>query len=120
VPVLQLLTGGILVRGTQGAVRQLEHYFSLHWPWSLWILAYHAALLLLPTRALGTWLALTAVVPMAVTARLLLRFTRAEVIADRRAALRRVVLHQAVTYGVFVAYAAVAVALWSRVLKVLA
>jgi hypothetical protein len=42
------------------------------------------------------------------------------VIADRRAAIRRVVLHQAITYGVFVAYAAVAVALWSRVLKVLA
>lgn len=121
VPVLQLLTGSILVRGPQGdRPRLLEHYFALHWPWSLWLLAYHGALLLLPTRALGTWLALTAVVPIAVTARLLLRFTRSRVTADRRAAIRRVVLHQAITYGVFLAYAAAAVALWSRVLKVLA
>ena len=121
VAVLQLLTGLILVRGPHGErLRQLERYFALHWPWSLWILAYHAALLLLPTRALGTWLALTGVVPMAVTARLLLQFTETYVTLDRRAAIRRVVLHQAVTYSLFLAYAAVAVALWSRVLKVLA
>ena len=121
VPVLQLLTGLILIRGPRGEwLVQLERYFELHWPWSLWILAYHAALLLLPTRALGTWLALTGVVPMVVTARLLLHFTRVHVVDDRRAAIRRVVLHQAVTYSVFLAYAAVAVALWSRVLKVLA
>ena len=121
VAVLQLLTGLILVRGPRGErLRQLERYFALHWPWSLWILAYHAALLLLPTRALGTWLALTGVVPMAVTARLLLQFTEAYVTLDRRAAIRRVVLHQAITYTLFLTYAAVAVALWSRVLKVFA
>jgi hypothetical protein len=121
VPVLQLLTGLILIHGGRGARwRTLERYFELHWPWSLWILAYHAALLLLPTRTLGTWLALTGVVPMLVTARLLLRFTQEHVTEDRRAAIRRVVLHQAVTYSVFLAYAAVAVALWTRVLKVLA
>ena len=79
-----------------------------------------AALLLLPSRTLGTWLALTGVVPMLVTARLLLRFAERHVTGDRRAAVGRVVLHQVVTYSVFLAYAAVAVALWTRVLKVLA
>jgi hypothetical protein len=121
VPVLQLLTGLILIQGSRGGRwRQLERYFELHWPWSLWILAYHAALLLLPTRTLGTWLALTGVVPLLITVRLLLQFTQNHVTEDRRAAIRRVVLHQAVTYSVFLAYAAVAVALWTRVLKVLA
>ena len=121
VPVLQLLTGLILIRGAgDGRWRQLERYFELHWPWSLWILAYHAALLLLPTRTLGTWLALTGVVPMLVTVRLLLKFAERHVTVDRRAAIRRVALHQAVTYSVFLAYAAFAVALWTRVLKVLA
>jgi hypothetical protein len=121
VPLLQLLTGLILIRGArEERLRQLERYFALHWPWSLWILADHAALLLLPTRALGTWLALTGIVPMAVTARLLLQFTRTHVTRDHRAAIRRVVLHQALTYSIFLAYAAVAVALWTRVLKVIA
>lgn len=121
VPLLQLLTGLLLIRGLRaGRLRQLERYFALHWPWSLWILAYHTALLLLPTRSLGTWLALTAVVPIAITARLLVRFAQTHVTGDRRAAIRRVVLHQAVTYGIFLAYVAVAVALWTRVLKVLA
>lgn len=63
---------------------------------------------------------MTAVVPIAITARLLVRFAQTHVTGDRRTAIRRVVLHQAVTYGIVLAYVAVAVALWTRVLKVFA
>ena len=119
VPLLQLVTGALLVRNTgPGTMSRLERYCSLHWPWTSWILVYHGALLVLPSRATGTWLTLTGVIPMVWTAWLLLGFCRGELSLDHRAAIRRVALHQGITYTVLFAYASVAVALWPRIVGV--
>lgn len=115
VPLLQLLTGLLLVRGLPGGrMRQLERYFATHWPWSIWILVFNAAVLLLPMRLTGLWLTATAVVPMLWTVWLLMEFCRQDLALDSRMARRRVLLHQSVTYVLVVGYVSVAVALWPR------
>lgn len=117
VPVLQLLTGLLLVRNGSGPrLRQLERYFATHWPWSIWILAFHAALLLVPPAYAGVWLTTTAMAPILWTVMLLLEFCRRELMLDRRTAVRRVALHQAVTYLLVLGYVSIAVALWPRIL----
>jgi hypothetical protein len=116
VPVLQLMTGMLIVRGARGPlVRRLEGYFTLHWPWSVWIVAFHAALLLLPSRWSGLWLAATASVPILFTTWLLLAFCQQELSLPRRLAVRRVGEHQVVTYALVLAYVSVAIALWPRI-----
>lgn len=120
VPVLQLLTGLLLVRTTPGPrLRQLERYFATHWAWSIWILAFHAAVLVVPPAYAGVWLATTAVAPILWTGMLLLEFCRRELMLDRRAAVRRVALHQSVTWLLVLVYVSVAVALWPRIVGVL-
>ena len=115
VPLLQLLTGLLLVRGVPGGrMRQLERYFATHWPWSIWIIAFNAAILLLPGHLTGLWLTATAVVPLLWTVWLLMEFCRQDLALDSPIARRRVLLHQAVTYGLVVGYVSVAVALWPR------
>jgi hypothetical protein len=116
VPLLQALTGLLLLRGSRGPrLPSLERYFALHWPWSLWIIAFSGAVLLLPPRLTGVSLVATAVVPLLWTVWLLLDYCRADLGFDRRTARRRVALHQAVTYGLVVGYVSLAVALWPRV-----
>ena len=54
VPVLQLLTGLVLVQGTALDWRRaLEAYFATHWPWSLWIVGVHAAFVAIPVTFLA-------------------------------------------------------------------
>lgn len=120
VPVLQLLTGLLLVRGRNGRrVTRLDGYFATQWPWALWIIALHAAFLIVPAaRPMGTLLAVTAVAPIAMTIRLLLAFCRDRLAMDRAHAWRRVGLHQAATYLLIGAYVWLAVALWPRLLGI--
>lgn len=114
VPVLQLLTGVMLVRGFD--VQLLDRYFAMGWPWSLWIVATHAALLLSSGgRGLGMWITLTATVPILWTIWLLLAFCREDLGLDLRQCRRRVAAHQAITYALVLAYVWLAVALWPRI-----
>lgn len=118
VPLLQLLTGLLLVRGS--ALPRMElliRYFQLHRPWSLWILAVHAVLLLIPiARHFQQWVVMTLLLPMLWTMGLLLRFCRDELQLEGWRAVRRVALHQSVTYAAVFVYVFVAVALWPRIL----
>jgi hypothetical protein len=118
VPLLQLLTGLLLVRGARGGrIELLARYFRLHQPWCLWILIAHAILLMVPiARSYQQWMMLTLIVPMMWTFWFLLRFCREELRLDGRSALRRVLLHQSATYAIAFAYVFAAVALWPRIL----
>lgn len=117
VPVLQLVTGLLVVRRPSiGAIASLDKYFATGWPWLLWILALHAVFILFPaTHAFGRLLMLTAVAPMLWTVRLLMQLCRHELGLDARTSLRRVLVHQGVTYSVVFAYISIAVALWPRI-----
>ena len=115
VPVLQLLTGLILVRGVSGKGPALAAYFGTHVPWSLWIIAVHALLFVVgPARDEALWLAVTAVIPAVLTVRLLLALCEREWGIPRDVARRRVAAHQALSYLLVLVYASLAVALWPR------
>ena len=122
VPVLQLLTGLLMLQRRRGVQRRaaLDGYFETHRPWSLWILIMAAIVILLPNPGAATYsLALTAVVPAALTVRRLLRFSRETLGDSPPQAWHRVALHQAATFVVVLAYMDLSVALWPRVLAVL-
>ena len=120
VPALQLLTGLLLVRGARPPVRLLDRYFAMHWPWSLWILSAQATLLMVPiVRSAGWWVAITTVVPILWTVRLLFAFCRRELGLERLHAWRRVLVHQTATYLLVLAYVTFAVALWPRLMRLL-
>jgi hypothetical protein len=122
VPLLQLLTGLVLIRGAdRERTKSLDRYFTTHWPWSLWILAVHAVFLMTPAaRSIGLGLAVTAAVPIIWTVKLLLGFCRSELGMDRGQSRRRVALHQALTYLLVVGYVSFAVALWPRIVGLFA
>jgi hypothetical protein len=119
VPILQLMTGLLLVRGARsGQVRLLNRYFATGWPWLLWILAAHAAFIAVPaTRNIGLWFAATAAAPILWTIYLLDRFCRQELGLDARLTRWRIGVHQAATYVLVAAYVWVAVALWPRIIR---
>lgn len=118
VPVVQLLTGMVVVQG-RGPARgvALMQYFATGRYWSIWILCIAVILLLLPDPQLWMWLdylLLTFLVPATLTARSLRRMRR-ELFGDSPAAARwRVAAHQLITYSIVVLYIAWAVALWPR------
>ena len=117
VPLVQLLTGLLLVRGADiGVARALEGYFQTHRPWSLWLLACAVAIALLPNPG-GALLLLAAtfVVPLVVTVRMLKVFCRRELGLGAAQTRRRVALHQAVTWTVVLVYGGYAIALIPRV-----
>ena len=118
VPILQLMTGLLLVGGSRDRLRLLDRYFATGWPWLLWILSAHAAFVAIPvTRKYGLWITVTTCVPMLWTVRLLFAFCREELGLDTTQARRRIGAHQCVTYGLVVAYVWVAVALWPRIVR---
>ena len=106
VPVIQLFTGLLLVRGSSlPQARALDLYFGTHRPWSLWLLGFALLILVLPNP--GGWvltLAATAVVPIALTARRLTSLCRLELGFSAASARRRALLHQAVTGACCLAY----------------
>lgn len=108
VPVIQLLTGLVLVRGAAagGRVRALERYFGTHRAWSLWILAVHAVFLVWPaSRGFVLPLVATGILPAALTVRALGRVCREGLGMSAGAARRAVIVHQTMTLGLVVAYA---------------
>ncbi|MEO5895708.1 MAG: hypothetical protein ABIS06_08400 [Vicinamibacterales bacterium] len=121
VPLLQLATGLLMLRGSRlerGAA--LDGYFATHRAWSLWALLMAGIVLILPNPGGATYtLALTAVVPAAMTIRSLLRFSRNCLGDSSRAAWWRVARHQAATVVILLVYLDLSVALWPRVVAVL-
>lgn len=116
VPVLQLLTGVILTRGSADRSGALDAYFATHRPWSLWILGVHALLVLAsPARDAALWLAVTAIVPAVWTAWLLIGMCRRSLGLSASRARRRVMAHEALSYGLLFAYIYFAVALGARI-----
>lgn len=116
VPILQLLTGVLLVAPGRGDRRRaLASYFETGRYWSAWVLALAAALLMAPDPGpLAIYLLMTAVVPLLLTARALVTVRR-EVFGDSRTtALRIVVAHQGLSIVLILGYAAWASALWAR------
>lgn len=115
VPVLQLLTGLVLTRGTPQRFAALDAYFGTHAPWSLWILGVHALFVVVgPARDAAEWVALTAVVPAAWTARALVVLCRTSLGLSPGHARRRVAVHQALSYGLVLLYLDFAVRLGAR------
>ena len=106
VPLIQLCTGVLLVRGSSRSIgRALERYFQTHAPWSLWLLGVAGMLVLLPNPVL--WivpLTATFVFPLALTVRKLYALCRGELGFSAAVARRRTLLHQAVTVGCLAAY----------------
>lgn len=121
VPVLQAATGLVLVRGSRAPLASaLEQYFATHWPWSLTILAAHAAVLMIPWfRGHALWVAGLVVPAVLVTIRLLLALCRGPLGMEPRLARRRVAQHQFLTLLLIVLYVQLATALWPRILGVL-
>jgi hypothetical protein len=121
VPVLQLGTGLVLIRGARLPLTSaLDRYFATGWPWSLWILTAHTALLLIPwLRGYSFGLLATVAIPIWLTFRLLVDVCQRDLGMPRRAAMRRVTEHQALTYTLIVLYVQISVALWPRIVGVL-
>ena len=118
VPLIQLCTGLWVVRGAGPGRRvwALERYFDTHRPWSLFLLASHAVLLVwTPARSNRVFLLPFAAVPIALTVFALTRVCREVVGMSAASARRAVALHQAMTYAVLIAYLAWASAYLPRI-----
>jgi hypothetical protein len=117
VPVVQLLTGYLFVGRVPRRGEALIQYFETGWYWATWMLALAVVILLAPKPFAVLYYAVaTAIVPAVLTARALVRFRRQRHGERPAIAWRRVLVHQAVTHAIVVAYFAWAVALWPRLL----
>ena len=117
IPLLQLLTGLLFIRGTRLPLSQaLARYFQTGRYWSCWLLLFAGAVLLAPQPfTVLNLLKATALIPLLLTARALVE-AGMDICGDTRpAARRRVVMHQALTYAVFLVYFGWAVALGPRI-----
>jgi hypothetical protein len=116
VPVFQVLTGLVLVRGsrTPRAVA-LARYFAPGWYWWIWYLILSAILLIVPHAGRFLYALLcTFPIPAALTVRSLVALRR-ELHGDNAfTALRHVAVHQGVTYLSLAVYIGWTVALWAR------
>jgi hypothetical protein len=116
--VIALVVIGTPQAGTLNRARVLDLFFASHAPWSLWLLAAAAwAPSPLGRPAMPLWLA--AVAAIALTPRIIAAFFREVLKMDRRRAAAVTLVHQALTWGLLIAFYGAAVALWPRVLEVL-
>ena len=118
--VLQIAIAVALIAGpsrrTVGLSRALDLFFASHAPWSLWLLAAAAY----SPSALGrplTPLLLSAVVPLALTVRMIAAYFREVLELDPRHARVRTILQQAATWGVPLVLYGTAVGFWPRFLE---
>jgi|SRR5688572_22100775 len=117
IPLVQLLTGLLFVRDARvPLVEALTRYFETGRYWSCWLLLFTVVLLLGPRPfAIFDCAVATAVIPVLLTTRALMRVARDVCGATDRSARRRVLLHQAITHTVLVCYFGWAVALGPRI-----
>lgn len=119
VPLIQLATGLWFVRAASPGARgsALAAYFDTHRPWSLFILAFHAMILMWPaSRGFTLMLAPAGVIPIGLTAVALVRLGKNVLGLSAGAARRNVAVHQAMTYVIVAAYAAWASAYLPRLM----
>ena len=121
VVVLQLAIAFALVTGparrTVGVARAIDLFFAGHAPWSFFLLA--AAWFPASFGRSTLPLLLLAVVPAALTVRIIEAFFREVVRLDRHGAIVRTAIHQAMTWTAFVLLYGSAVALWPRIVGAL-
>jgi len=92
--------------------------FLAHLPWSIWLITAALLFLWVPLiPAVVHALLWTTVVPLVWTAVILASFCRNVLGCSARQATTRVLIHLASTLALMFLYAAVAVALWPRVLE---
>jgi hypothetical protein len=103
---------------TVGVPRALDLFFASHVPWSLWTLAV-VAWAPVPGGHSLTPVLIAALAPMVLTPRMIAAFCRDVLGMERRQAIVRTAMHQAVTWGLFVAAFGWAVALWPRIVQAL-
>jgi hypothetical protein len=122
VVVLQIAIALAVVAGPArrsiGIATALDRFFAAHGPWSLWMLSF--ALWTVATPAVGQpirWAEVSALVPAAWTARLVYAFHVRGLGLEPRAALRRTIAHQALTWIAVLVFAGVAVQVWPRLLQ---
>ena len=118
--VFQVLIALALIRkparATVGIPRALDLFFASHAPWSLWLLAAVAWAPLPGGRPL-TPVLVAAVLALGLTARMIAAYFQHVLALDRRAAVRRTLLHQALTWGLLFGTFAVAVAILPRLMQ---
>ncbi len=103
-------------RRTVGLARALDLYFAGHAPWSLWLLAV-AAWAPSPLGRPLTPMLVVAVVPLALTARIVSAFFREVLEMDPREAFARTIAQQAMTWASFLILFGTAVDWMPRVLE---
>ena len=105
VPILQLATAFMLARSVRSAPvtlsRRIELLFDGHGAWSLWLVGVAAWLMVSPNQLAAL---VTAVVPAALTARVLAAFCREVLKLPPAAAWIRVAAHQALTAALVLIY----------------
>jgi hypothetical protein len=118
VPVLQGITASVVLLSAPRRpplVQGLTGWFALQRPWSLYLLAAAAVIMFFPRIPMEFVLA-GALIAGVLTSRALIRFAVTHLGDTRRAAVRRVAMHQAVTFAVIFMYFATAVSLTPRIL----
>jgi len=107
---------GTAPRRAAGRRRAFELLFLGDAPWSLWLLGATASAVALDRIAL-TPLAVTMVVPIAWTMVIVAAFCREVLGADRRGAMIRAAVHQAIVWGLALQVAAIAAGSWGRLIQ---
>ena len=120
VVLLQVAIALVMIAGparrTVGLPRALDLFFAAHAPWSLWMLA-AVAWAPLPGERSVTPLLVAVLFVIGLTARMIVAFFREVLHLESRAALARMVTHQAITWGTFAALFGSAVAIVPRILQ---
>ena len=116
VPVFQVLTGMIFVRGSRTSRGvALARYFAPGWYWWIWYLLVAGIVLLVPNAESSLdYILCTFPIPAALTARSLVALRQELHGENAFKAVRHVALHQGVTYLALAVYIGWSVALWAR------
>ena len=102
--------------GAVGRARALDLFFASHVPWSLWwLFAMAWGAVALDRTVAPVWAA--ALVPVALTPRMIAAYFRRVLGFNRRRAVARMIVHQLVTWAAFAAFWGWAVQVWPRVLQ---
>ena len=103
-------------RATVGVAPARGRFFAGHAPWSRWMLALVAWAPVPGGRPL-TPVLVAALLPLGLTVRIIAAHFQHVLALDRGTALRRTILHQALTWGLLLGIYGVAVALYPRVVQ---
>ena len=123
VVLIQIATASAVLRSRRGGpvpfTRRLDLWFMGHAPWSLWILAATTVMGSAPFGWRVEWpIILSSLVPIAWTTIIAAAFCRVVLGDSPAGAILRTAIHQALTWGIALAYVAWAVALGPRVAAV--